>query len=258
MMSEPNTPRFRISRLAQNDPLHRLVEQAYRSFERPAPRHVPGCRCALCADRGQARELAMRGARDWTAEEMRGWFERVATVETGRTGLQVASRTDRAVFRFLLPRVLDLMATGTMPADATTTKVFAQFEPARIVQDDVYMARFAALLLDRALQDACWPLDIIATLRLLACGGWAVPALVQQAQFDPDLPASLTRAWAGAARGESLFPGTWPGGAASILRSAFVSTLMVERMMNYAMADGTSHTETDDAMRAADRVLRNL
>jgi hypothetical protein len=39
---------------------------------------------------------------------------------------------------------------------------------------------------------------------------------------------------------------------------AFVTPLMVERMMNYAMAEGTSHRETDDAMRAADLLLRNL
>jgi hypothetical protein len=33
---------------------------------------------------------------------------------------------------------------------------------------------------------------------------------------------------------------------------------MVERMMNYAMAEGTSHRETDAAMRAADLLLRNF
>ena len=258
MTSEPDTPRFRINRLAQNDPLHRLVEQAYRTYDSPAPRHVPGCGCALCSDRGKARELAMRAARDWTADEVRGWFERVSAVEGGRTGLQVASRTDRAVFRFLLPRVLELMATATLPIDSTTSKVFSQFEPAHLGPHDQIMPRFAAMVLDRCLQDPDWPVDIISTLRLLACGGWAVPILVQQAQNDPDLPSSLSRAWANTGRGESLFPGTWPNGAVALLRSAFVSTYMVERMMNYAMADGTSFAETDDATRAADRMLRSL
>jgi hypothetical protein len=108
------------------------------------------------------------------------------------------------------------------------------------------------------LQDPDWPLDLISTLRLLASGGWSLPQLVQQAQIDPDLPAGLSRAWSPLGRDDSLFPGTWPPGAVSVLRAAFVTPLMVERMMNYAMAEGTSHRETDDAMRAADLLLRNF
>jgi hypothetical protein len=99
---------------------------------------------------------------------------------------------------------------------------------------------------------------VIDTLRLLACGGWALPVLVQQALNDPDLPAGLSRAWSGVDQGATLFPGAWPTGALSVLRAAFVTPLSVERMMNYAMADGTSHAETDAAMRAADLLLRNL
>jgi len=258
MMSEPNTPRHCTNRLAAGDPLHRLVEQAYRAFDRPAPRHMSGCRCAFCADRARARMLASRAARDWTAEEVRGWFDRASSAETGRTGLQVASRTDRAVFRFLLPRVLELLATGALPADATTAKVFAQFEPGRLGHGDRIMPRFAGLLLDRALHDASCPLDVIATLRVLSCGGWALPPLLQQAQADPELPASLSRAWSGTDRGDALFPGTWPPGAVPLLRAGFVTSLTAERMMNFAMAEGTSYQETDAAMRAADLVLRNL
>jgi hypothetical protein len=262
MKSEPNTPRVPINRLAQGDPLHRLVEQAYRAFDAPAPRHVPGCGCALCADRAQARMLASRSARDWTAEEVRGWFARVVEAETGRTGLRVASRTDRAVFRFLAPRVLEMVATGALPADAQTSRAFAQFEPGLMVpggaETRTIMPRFASLLLDRALQDPDWPLDLISSLRLLVSGGWSLPQLVQQAQIDPDLPAGLSRAWSPLGRDDSLFPGTWPPGAVSALRAAFVTPLMVERMMNYAMAEGTSHRETDAAMRAADLLLRNF
>jgi hypothetical protein len=262
MKSEPHSPRLRINRMAQGDPLQRLVERAYRAYDRPAPRHLSGCRCALCADRAQARALANRGARDWTAEEVRGWFERVSGGEPARNGLKVASRTDRAVFRFLLPRVLELLAAGSLAADATTVKVFAQFEPGRLApggtSPDAIMPRFAGLLLDRALQDPDWPVDLIATLRLLASGGWPLPRLVQQAQNDPDLPASLARAWSRTHRGEPPFLGTWPAGAVSVLRSTFLTPLLAERMMNYAMAEGTSACETDDAMRAADLLLRNL
>lgn len=206
--------------------------------------------------------LASRGARDWTSEEVRGWFERVSGAEPGRTGLQVASRTDRAVFRFLLPRVLELAAAGALPADATTTRVFAQFEPGRLAADGPearrILPRFASLLLDRALQDPDWPLDLIETLRLLAVGGWAFPALVQQAQADPELPASLSRAWCRSRHGDSLFPGVWPTGALSALRASFLTPRLVERMMNFAMAEGTAHHEMDDAMRAADLLLRNI
>jgi hypothetical protein len=262
MTSEPNTPQFRINRLAHGDPLHRLVERSYRAFDRPAPRHVPGCGCAFCTDRATARMLAGRTARDWTAEEVRGWIERVARVEPGRTGLQVASRTDRAVFRFLLPRMLELLAAGAMPDDPATSTVFAQFEPGRLAASGpgarAIMPRFAALLLDRALHDPDWPLDVVSCLRLLAIGGWALPSLVHQALSDPDLPASLARAWSRTQRTDALFPGAWPTGSLPVLRAAFITPFMVERMMNFAMAEGTPSHEMDDAMRAADMILRNF
>jgi hypothetical protein len=261
MKSEPNTPRVPINRLAQGDPLHRLVEQAYRAFDAPAPRHVPGCGCALCADRAQARMLASRSARDWTAEEVRGWFARVVEAETGRNGLRVASRTDRAVFRFLAPRVLEMVATGALPADAPHRACSPSSSPGAWRRAGAEPDDHAAFRVASARPGAAGP-GLAARSDLdpapLASGGWSLPQLVQQAQIDPDLPAGLSRAWSPLGRDDSLFPGTWPPGAVSALRAAFVTPLMVERMMNYAMAEGTSHRETDDAMRAADLLLRNF
>jgi hypothetical protein len=222
----------------------------------------PAVGCALCADRAQARALANRGARDWTAEEVRGWFERVSGGEPGRNGLKVASRTDRAVFRFLLPRVLELLAAGALPADATTVAVFAQFEPGRLApggtSPDAIMPRFAGLLLDRALQDPDWPVDLIPR-----CGFWPVAAgrcrvLCSRRRMTPIFRQALRARGPGRTGANRRFPGTWPAGAVSVLRSTFVTPLLVERMMNYAMAEGTSACETDDAMRAADLLLRNL
>lgn len=257
----PNAPKARLSRLAYSDPLNRAVEAAYRAYDRPAPRHAPGCGCALCADRAQARALAHRAARDWEAEDVQAWFGRAIQTEQGRNGIKVASRTDRAVFRFLLPRVLELLATATLQPDGVTSKAFLQFEPGRVSagpEGAALMPRFAALMVDRALHDPNWPLDLISTLRLLACGGWALPVLVQQAHIDPDLPAALARVWGRLGRDDSLLEGLWPPGAADVVRSAFVTPALVERMMNFAMADGTSHEETDAAMRASDMLLRNL
>jgi hypothetical protein len=119
------------------------------------------------------------------------------------------------------------------------------------------MPRFASLLLDRALQDPDWPLDLISTLRLLASGGWSLPRWCNRRRSTPTCRQACARAWS-RGRGDRCFPGTWPPGAVSVLRAAFVTPLMVERMMNFAMAEGTSHRETDDAMRAADLLLRNF
>jgi hypothetical protein len=104
-----------------------------------------------------------------------------------------------------------MVATGALPADAQTSRAFAQFEPGRMVpggaETRTIMPRFASLLLDRALQDPDWPLDLISSLRLLVSGGWSLPQLVQQAQIDPDLPAGLSRAWSRSAGTIPCFPG---------------------------------------------------
>jgi Lrp/AsnC family leucine-responsive transcriptional regulator len=161
--------------------------------------------------------------------------------------LRVVARDLPDFERVLRRRIMTLPGVGGVEANVVLSEERRPGPP-----------RFAGLLLDRALQDPDWPVDLIATLRLLASGGWPLPRLVQQAQNDPDLPASLARAWSRTHRGEPPFPGTWPAGAVSVLRSTFVTPLLAERMMNFAMAEGTSACETDDAMRAADLLLRNL
>lgn len=262
MKSLPHSSRSRSSRVALNDPCHRLIEQAYRVFERPSPRHVPGCRCALCSDPDRARRTVSIAARDWTAEDVLGWVAGAAAPDTGRASVKVVSRTDRAVFRFLLPRVLEMIAAGVLPMDGTTARALAQFAPARLARhataEQIVMHRFGALVLDRAIHDAEWPQTAIGTLQMLACGGWSVPCLLRQSLNDPDLPAALARSWGRAGRREPLLSGGWPAGSVGAVRAALLTPLMVERMMNYAMADGTSPEETDAAMRAADLILRNL
>jgi hypothetical protein len=205
--------------------------------------------------------LANRGARDWTAEEVRGWFERVSGGRAGAHRSAVASRTDRAVFRFLLPRVLELLAAGRPAGGRHHIAVFAQFEPGRLAPGGTAPDDHAAFRVASAGPRAAGPglaarpdLD----LRLWPAAAGRCRVLCSRRRIDPDLPASLSRAWSRTHRDDSLFPGTWPPGAVSVLRATFVTPLMVERMMNYAMAEGTSHRETDDAMRAADLLLRNL
>ncbi|MGP1357428.1 hypothetical protein [Roseicyclus sp.] len=266
MTHEHDHPLRRTTRVGFSDPFHRLVEDAYRHLERPAPRHVPGCGCALCADRARARMLAGRAARDWTHDDVSAWLERAAGVArdgAGRGGAAVVSRTDRAVFRFLLPRVIEILASGAAASqDGTLARAFALFAPLGpdgwSARDWALLERFAGLLVDRAVHDPDWPHDVIATLHLLSAGGWPLGALLRQALSDPDLPAALARLWGRTGRTDALFPGTWPVGAVKALCDAFVTPLMAERLMNYAMAEGTSGEETDRAMRTADLILRAI
>lgn len=261
MMNQQGISRNRQARVACTDPSHRLVEEAYRVFERPAPRHVPGCACALCTDRGRARALAGRPARDWSTDDVSRWFARTAVDTRGRDGVEVASKTDRAVFRFLLPRILEILAAGSPLHDGPYGRAFTQFAPARqagnwSAAEQALLQRFGALLLDRSIQDPQWPHDLFETLQLLAYGGWPLRSLLHQALADPDLPAALARAWGRPRKRDALFPGRWPPGGTLALREAFVTPQMAERLMNYAMATGTGPEETEAAMRTADLLLR--
>ncbi|MDG4649326.1 hypothetical protein P6F26_12800 [Roseibacterium sp. SDUM158017] len=248
--------------MGPGDGFHRLVDEGYRLFERPAPRHVPGCSCALCADAGMARALFGRGARAWGHEDIVQWCARATRVAgDGRGGAEVVSRTDRAVFRFLLPRVLEAVASGAVSHDGAIPRALALFAPGRAAgcspAERALLTRFAGLLLDRAMQDPDWPENVLETLHLLASGGWPLQPLLRHALSDPDLPAALARIWGRPGRRDTLFPGNWQAGAAAALCEAFVTSMMVERMMNYAMADDTPPDEVDAAMRTADLLIRS-
>jgi hypothetical protein len=253
------SPELRFSRLAPTDPGFRTVERAYTAFARPAPKHPPTCRCALCADRHQATSLAGRPARHWSDGDVLGWFGRLAPGETPRSGLQVASRTDHAVFRFLLPRVLEMLSAGALPRDDATLRVLAEFRPGRmaglIAEEAALLDRIGALILDRAIVGLAEGPDVLGALQLLAHGGWPLRPRLRQALTDPEIPAALARAWGRAPRRAPLLPGLWPDGAVAEMQAALVTGRMAERLMNFAMAHGTSAEEMDDAMRAADRLL---
>jgi hypothetical protein len=253
------SPELRFSRLAPTDPGFATLEKAFAAFARPAPKHPPTCRCALCADRDRATALAGRPARHWSDEDVLGWFGRLAPPETPRVGLRLASRTDHAVFRFLLPRVLEMLAAGAVPRDDATLQVLAEFRPGRIAGVTTEQARLldriGALILDRALARPTDDPGLLGALQLLAHGGWPMRPRMRQALADPELPAALACAWGRSPRRAPLFPGLWPADALHEMNAALVTGRTAERLMNFAMAHGTGADEMDDAMRAADRLL---
>lgn len=255
----PPTPELRFTRLAPTDPAFATIEAAYGAFARPTPKHPANCRCALCADRVRATALAGRPARHWSDADVTGWFARLGPSGAAQSVLRVASRTDHAVFRFLLPRVLEMLAAGALPPEDTTLRILAEFRPGRMAglssEEAALLDRIGALILDRALSGPDPGLGLFDALRLLANGGWPLRPRLAQALADPDLPAALARAWGRSPRRAPLFPGLWPEGAVAEMQNVLVTGRSVERLMNFAMAHGTAADDMDDAMRAADRLL---
>ncbi len=207
------------------------------------------------------RRLFLRPACEWQAEDVIRWCDRATFVAVGnRGGSDILSSVDGGVFRFLLPRILELLAAGggTSASLAAALRLFAPGRGQSLAPEEAaFVVRFGALLLDRSIQDADWPQDLFETINLLIHGGWPFAGLLRQALCDPDLPAALTRVW-GLGPRDVLFPGDWPPGAAAALSKTFVTERMAERMMDYAMADGTGTEETDAAMRTADLLLRSV
>jgi hypothetical protein len=255
----PPSPELRFSRLAPTDPAFAPLERAFTVFARPAPTHLLSCRCALCADRDRATSTAGRPARHWSDGDVLGWFGGLGPGGATQSVLRVASRTDHAVFRFLLPRVLEMLAAGGLPPEESTLRVLAEFRPGRMAgltaEEAALLDRIGALVLDRALSCPEGGTDLFGTLQLLAHGGWPLRPRLRQALADPELPAALARVWGRTPRRAPLIPGLWPEGAAAELQAAFVTGRIAELLMNFAMAHGTTADEMDDAMRAADRLL---
>jgi len=260
MTQTPRIPEPTRDRVRPTEPMFGLVQALYAAFERPAPKHLASCACALCADRDMARRLQGRAARDWSIEDVVAWTDAALAQHRARKEATPLSRSDRAVFRFLLPRLLELLAAGGLPRTEAVVTAFAACLPGRTIglgpQDAALTARLGALVLDRAVWDAQWPMDVVDTMHLLVSGGWSLPRMVDQVLADPDLPSAVARAWGRRRQGAGLFDGAWPHGAVDYLQSRLINPHVTERVMNYAMADGPTAEECDAAMRAADRILR--
>jgi hypothetical protein len=145
--------------------------------------------------------------------------------------------------------------------DCAVARALALFAPGRDAGfapgERAFLDRFAAQILDRAIQDGTFGLNLFEAMNLLAHAGWPIQTLMRQAMADPDLPAALSRVWGRAARHETLLPGHWPAGTAAALCKSLVTSRMVERVMNYAMAENVAPEETDAAMRTADILIRS-
>jgi hypothetical protein len=157
----------------------------------------------------------------------------------------VASRTDRAVFRFLARACWKWWPRAPLPADATTSRVFAQFEPGLLAPGGRGAGRdHAAFRVAFARPGAAGP-GLAARSDLDACGfgQWRLVAAATCATgADRPRPAGgpvagvvpLGRGDSAVSRDMAAGRGLGPALRPSSRRS------WSERMMNYAMAEGTS------------------
>ncbi|HRE90569.1 MAG TPA: hypothetical protein PK095_15665 [Myxococcota bacterium] len=209
-----------------NKELQALVDEAYRSFRGPAPSQAGVC-TGCCMEPERARALLAMPVRNISLELMREWMD-AAT----------ASDFPGETWRHLLPRILELLASGEDPTfvgqevSLRRGRGVAMSGEQREILDRFQAATLAEVAATR-------PGDLDTTLCMFVLGGWEPETLAAQLAALPDevfVPA-LHQAWCGS-MGEPLWTSFWEKESRARMRSFFTSAEVFDRLFSLGVADG--------------------
>lgn len=172
------TVRPLLGKLAPDDPFFGIVKDAYRVFRYPTPDKTGVCE-NCCMDPRVEADFWGPDIHEMPLHYVRDWYNAACEPEG----------VSQAVWGYLLPRVLEILASGQDVADVGKEVSLARFASGRPknwskAQWDV-LDRFQRAYLER---DARAGTSVLLddTLCMFALGGWPLEALFQQITDLPD------------------------------------------------------------------------
>lgn len=219
-------------------PMHDLVQRAYEVFDGPKPTKLGVCEnCCMYAEveadflRPEIRALPLLYVQDWYCAA-------------------ADQPVNRAIWRYLLPRILEILVAGEDPASVGIEVVFSRYPtgipgewtPAQWAVLDAFQSAFLPIPRDDALDDV---------LCMFANGGWPLDSLQEQVFAFPDtlLIKRLWRDWQGHSQLNIWQTAFWNG--PSSMWSFYISDRLYERVSGIALAHETDPILASKAMDLA-------
>jgi hypothetical protein len=213
-----------VGKLRADDPFAGLIEDAYRAFKGPVPETTGVCEC--CTDPAIRRRFFDMPAADLPMLYLNDWYQGAVSVPL-----------DREMWRHILPRVLESLASGVEPSAIATEVTFRAPTGARDLwtkdQWDVLDQFQRRLLSDRRMWEI-WELDEL--LCMFTLGGWKFSDLWAQVMGWSDLMLvdRLHNDWAGWSIRPSSF---WPKDVLPEVLEAYRAPELVDRMLEIGVDD---------------------
>lgn len=234
------------AKLSADDPFFPIIADAYREFTIPKPTSTDVCDC--CMDKDIEADFFDPPIEGMPLAYVRDWYF-AAYQPPG---------VSKSTWTYLLPRILEILATGQDVASVGLEVSLARFETGnpdhwRASQWAV-LDRFQRAYLLRAMTDDPTPIDDV--LCMFGLGGWPLHGLVEQLAAMPTemLADRFWRDWCkdhAPGRESVWITAFWEGGANSAAYDFYTSRDLYDRMTSFGLADETPSDLAQKALAVA-------
>ena len=235
------------AKLASGHPFFDLIEEAYRVFQAPKPTSLGVCE-HCCMDPAIEADFLRPPIAALPLGYLRDWYQ-AAYDPAG---------IDQAIWTYLLPRVLEVLASGEDASPIgleVSLNRFATGDASNWSQQQwSVLDRFQRRFLERALRSASPnPLDDV--LCMFRLGGWPLDDLLRQLAEVRDEPLieRLWRDWCEVAPGHAAISITpfWEAPDRGALFGFYTSPELHDRMVTVALADDVDPVLAEKAAAVA-------
>lgn len=224
------------AKVSAGHPFFDLIEEAYRVFDYPKPSSTEVCQ-NCCMDRKIEADFFNPPIRQLPLEYVQDWYEAAYDPQSG---------VAKATWAYLLPRIMEILATGEDVARVAFEVSLGRFETGNpknwSIGEWAVLDRFQKMFLQHRIENGSDDLDSV--LCMFKRGGWPLDALMAQLEASPSecLAVRFWRDWcswqAPGMEGISLTP-FWESNETPPMLEFYTSNALYEKMEALALDDGT-------------------
>lgn len=217
-------------------PFFDIIEEAYRVFDYPKPSSTEVCQ-HCCMDAKIEAAFFDPPIRQLPLEYVRDWYFAAYNPETG---------VAKATWAYLLPRLLEILATDEDLADVGLEVSLERFETGNSknwsIKEWAVLDRFQRMFLQHRIENTKGFLDDV--LCMFKLGGWVLDDLMDQVEAAPSekLAVRLWNDWYSgrAPRRESIWvTAFWDSADSTKILDFYMSDGLYEKMEALALDDDT-------------------
>lgn len=239
------TNRNTNGKIKSDSPYYDLIQRAYQVFKQQGPVDLGVCDC--CMEGKIRQDFFNHGQKDLPFRYVQDWFFAAADIPL-----------NRAIWRYLLPRILEVLASGEEPSNCDIAVSLYRFPTGNPKQwtskEWEVLDEFQRLFLYRVDDHEESLDDVLCTFAL---AGWSTDDLFAQVDAWPvdKLINQLWNDWCRYGR-----PGIWTTAFwedESIPMALYTSQALLDKIINYALSLEQDTELTDKALAIAEIIERS-